>query len=171
MQGPAAGSLIITKDGNNYDELCNIRFKYNEIKTAKDFDFKYPTDFELSARKGKEKLHLDFKMSKKPREYIISYPNRRYWLGLAICEAPGAVEGYYFDGNKKIKLKGICKIEPQRQISILGNNKLTIDFLKPPKGIGITFNLHSNFLQKNFFINIQLVPKLNLEFKTKIIHK
>lgn len=171
MQGPIAGSLILTKDGINYEEFYKANFTYNKLKYSKYYKTCYPSEIQINAEKNNKKICLKCKMITEPREYIKIFDKRKYWLGILLSEAPGIIEGYYEDEKGKEKLKGLCKIEPQRQISILGNNKLTIDFLKPPKGIGITFNLHSNFLQKNFFINIQLVPKLNLEFKTKIIHK
>jgi len=169
MHGPAAGSLILSKDGETYEELCNVQFKYNKTKLAKDFDFQYPTEIELTATKAKEKLHLVFLMDSNIREYVISFREKKYWLGLAICEAPGIASGYYFDGNKKIKLNGICKIEPQRQISALGHNTLKIDFLKPPKGFGISLNVDSHFLKKKIFVRIQLLPKLKFNFKIEKI--
>lgn len=176
MDGPATGSLMLSKDGKTNTEFCDITFHYKKMKYADDYDFYYPTELEIIAKSGREKLHLTFKMTSKSREYISRSHYAKYWIGLAICEAPGIVEGYYFDGEKKTKLSGICKIEPQRQISLMGHNSLRVDFLLPPKGVGISMNLDSHFFKKKIFISIQLVPfpKIKCNFKridSSKIHK
>ncbi|KYK25319.1 hypothetical protein AYK24_05105 [Thermoplasmatales archaeon SG8-52-4] len=167
MEGPAAGTLILSKDDENYEEYCDIEFKYNIIKYSKKYDFCYPSELEVIARKNKEILHLHFKMTSECREFTQKFPKGKYWLAFVICEAPGEVNGYYFDGKKKIKLNGFCKMEPQRQISKLGHNSLKLDFLFPPKGLGTTLYLDSHFLRKKIKANIQLIPrpKLNFNFK------
>lgn len=166
-EGPVIGSLILTKDGKSYTEFCDITFSYKKIKYADDYDFYYPTELEITAKNGKEKFHLVFKMTSKSREWInrFVYTNN-YWIGLAICEAPGIVEGNYFDSVKKIKLSGICKMEAQRQISKIGHNSLKIDFLLPPKGVGISMDLKSHFFKKKMFICIRLAPspKIKLDY-------
>jgi hypothetical protein len=167
MQGPVAGPLILTKDGVKYEEFYKANFKYNKIQHAKDYDFTYPREFQITAEKDNKKIHLKCKMTTDAREYITKFPRGKYWIGLSICEAPGTIEGYYQDEKGKTKLKGVCKIEPQRQISILGHNKLTVDFLKPPKGVGVAFDLHSHFLKKDLFINLQFAPKPKIKIKTK----
>ena len=169
MKGPAAGTLILTKDGKKYEEFSNIYFQYNKTQQSKDYDFYYPTDFEITAKRGKEKLHLRFSSINGTREYITRFKGGRYWIGFAICESPGFVEGFYSDGEKKIELSGICKIEPQRQISVTGHNSLKIDILKPPEGVGISLDLNSHYLRKKIFSQIQLLPYPKLKFKlTKI---
>lgn len=164
MKGPAAGVLILSKDGETYEEFCNINFKYNETRYAKNFDFFYPSELELTVKKGKEELHLCFKMTTNCEELVSKFAKGRYWVSYVICEAPGKVEGYYFDGEKEIKLNGICKIEPQRQISVLGHNSLELEFLLPPKGIGVSFNLDSHFFRKKILTNIQLAPRPKINF-------
>jgi hypothetical protein len=166
MKGPAAGILILSKDDKSYQEWSNIYFKYNKTKYSKYYDFYYPTDLEIIAKKGKEKLHLHFIMTIGNREYISKYPGGKYWLALDICEAPGIVEGYHYNGDKKTKITGICKIEPQRQISILGHNSLRVDILKPPKGLGCSLDFESHFFNKRISTEIQLLPnpKLKLSF-------
>ncbi|PNX47403.1 MAG: hypothetical protein BV457_05740 [Thermoplasmata archaeon M9B1D] len=167
MQGPVAGPLILTKDGINYEEFYKANFKYNKIRYVKDYNFSYPSEIKLIAEKNNKKIHFKCKMTADPREYIKRFDEGKYWKGLLLCEAPGIIEGFYEDEKGKTKLKGICRIEPQRQISILGHNKLIITFLKPPKGVGITFDLYSHFLNKNVFIHLQLTPRLKFKFKTK----
>jgi len=167
MEGPVTGVLILSKDGKTYEELYNVNFKYNKTRQAKDYDFEYPTEMEINAMKGKEKLHIKFKMTSETREYVSQFTDSKYWLGLAICEASGTLEGYYDDGKKKTKLSGICKIEPQRQIAITGHNSLKIDFLKPPKGFGLSLDLCSHILKREIFARVQLIPKPKFNFNIK----
>jgi len=169
MKGPAFGTLIFTKDGQNYKEFVNLSFEYNKIQKSKNFDFVFPTEFEVFARDKKEELKLHFKMKSDPIEFVSTFPKGKYYLGLVICEAPGIVEGYYYDGKNKININGFAKIEPQRQVSMLGHNMLKIDFVKPPKGMGISFNLNSNLLKKEIFTSIQLFPRPKIKFKTEKI--
>lgn len=164
MEGPCAGSLILTRDGNSYVELCDISFKYNKIRYAKEFDFYYPTDLEITAKMGEEIIHLRFTMTNDVREHGTRLLRKKYWLGIVICEAPGVVEGYHFDGKKKIKLKGICKIEPQRQISVLGHNFLKLDFLLPPDGLGFSFDFESHLIRKKILSNVQIAPWPRIKF-------
>jgi hypothetical protein len=168
-EGPIAGALILSKDGKTYTEFCNVHFKYNKTQYSKKYDFYYPTELEATATKGKEKLHLKFKMTSESREYLSRFSSGKYWLGFVICEEPGIVDGYYFDGEKEIKLSGICKIEPQRQASIIGHNSLKIDFVKPPEGVGISFDLDSHYFRKKIFTQIQLVPRPKIKIKFKRI--
>lgn len=170
MNGPITGTLILSKDGKTYKEFPRVRFHYNMTKYAKEYDFYYPTDLEVTATQGKEKLHLHFKMTAEAREYVSRFADGKYWLGFVICEAPGIVEGYYQDGKEKTKLSGICKIEPQRQTSVIGHNSLQIDFLKPPKGIGISLNLDSHHLRKKIYTKIQLAPRPKIKCSFKRIN-
>jgi hypothetical protein len=166
-EGPIAGTLIFSKDGKTYTEFCNVHFKYNKMQYSEKYDFYYPTELEATAIKGKEKLHLRFRMTNESREYVSRFYSGKYWLGFVICEEPGIVDGYYFDGEKEIKLSGICKIEPQRQASIIGHNSLKIDFVKPPEGVGISFDLNSHYFKKKIFTKIQLAPnpKIKINFQ------
>jgi hypothetical protein len=167
MKGPATGILIFSKDGKNYKEFADITFRYIKTQYSKKYDFVYPTEYEIKAINGKETLYLKFKMTADAREYFSKFLKGKYFVGFIICEAPGVVEGYYSDGDKKVKLKGITKIEPQRQVTLLGHNTLKIDFLKPPKGIGVTFDFDSHFLNKKLFINLQLAPRPKIRMNLK----
>ena len=158
MKGPVTGTLILTKDGRRYLEFGNIHFKYNKVQYSKEYDFYYPTEIEVTGIKGEEKLHLNFKMTSEAREYVSRFTGGKYWLCFVICEAPGTVEGYYYDGKKKTKISGVCKIEPQRQASVVGHNSLQIDIIKPPEGVGISFDLDSHLIKKKIFTQIQLAP-------------
>jgi hypothetical protein len=169
MEGPAAGTLILTKDGKKYEEFNNIHFWYNKTRYSKEYDFYYPSDLELIAIKGNEKLNLRFIMTNDTRQYLARFSSGAFWRGFIICESPGVVEGSYSDGIKDTKLAGICKMEPQRQISVMGHNSLKIDILKPPSGVGVSFDLDSNFLRKKMFAKIQLSPKPKIKFNLKKI--
>ncbi|KYK34606.1 MAG: hypothetical protein AYK22_05190 [Thermoplasmatales archaeon SG8-52-3] len=156
MEGPATGILILSKDGRNYIEFGKIWFKYNKIRHSKEFDCVYPSDIEIIAQNKKEKLHLNFKMTTKSRELIERFPKNRHWIGLTVNETPGKIDGYYYNDKEKIKLKGYCKIEPHRQISRFGHNRLKVDFIYPPKGMGINSELISNYLKKKINMSIRL---------------
>ena len=167
MEGPSTGTLILTKDGKKYEEFANIQFRYINIKQSKTHDFFYPTELEINAKKGNKKLYLHFKMTDETREYFSRFSGGNYWIGFIINESPGVVNGYYYDGKEKIKLSGISKIEPQRQIAFEGHNSLKIDILKPPEGVGISFELDSHLIKKKMFAKIQLapIPKIKLYMK------
>ncbi len=163
MNGPAFGTLIVSSDGKTYDEYGDIKFNYNKIRYARNFDFYYPSDFEIKARKGKKTIILRFRMTSESHEFKVRYPETKYWLGYIICEATGIVNGTYSDEHGTINLSGISKIEPQRQISILGHNALSFQINKPPKGFGIKVDFESHYLKKRLSANFQLLPKFQLK--------
>ena len=165
MDGPAVGILIFTKDGKNYTEFSDVTFHYNKIVYAKNHDFYYPTELQLIAKKANETLRLTCTMTNESREYVRSARPDRFWSGLAICEAPGVIKGSYDDGKQTIPLQGLCKIEPQRELSVLGHNTLTIDFILPPKGFGVSFTLHSHFFKKRIVARLQLAPRLSMKIR------
>jgi hypothetical protein len=167
MDGPAAGILIFSKDGKTYTEFSDITFHYNKTIYAKEHDFYYPSEIELIAKKGDETLRLTCTMTNDSREYIRSPRVHSFWTGLAICEAPGSIKGSYSDGKNTIPLTGVCKIEPQRELSARGHNQLKIDFLFPPKGVGVSMDLTSHFFKKSIFAYLQLapLPKIRLRMR------
>ncbi len=171
MKGPAFGTLIISSDGKTYDEYGDIKFHYNEVRYARNYDFYYPSDFEIKARKGKKTIILRFRMTSESHEFKIRYPKGKYWLGYIICEATGIAEGTYSDGHKTINLLGISKIEPQRQISILGHNALNFQFNKPPNGLGIKIDFESHYLKKRLSASVHLLPKFQLKWMLERLHK
>jgi len=171
MKGPAFGTLILSKDGKNYQEFSKINFHYNKIKYAKSYDFYYPTDIELDAEENNEKLHLRFIMENDAGEYNNRFYDGKMYLGFVICESPGLVKGYYFNGKEKVNLSGICKIEPQRQISKFGHNMLKVDFLLPPKKSEISIDIDSHFFCKNISTKLKFTPLPKIRFKIKRIDK
>ena len=170
MDGPATGTLILTKDGKTYTEFGNVEAHYKKINYVDKFDFYYPTELEVTARKGNEKIYLYFKTTNTSREYVSKFPYAKYhWIGLSICEMPGVAEGYYFDGKTETKLTGVCKIEPQRQVSKLGHNSLKLNFMLPPKGVGIDADLNSHYLKKRIITRLYLAPRPSIKLNVKKI--
>jgi len=167
MDGPSMGTLYLTPDRNTYLEFGKISFHYNKMRRSKNYDFYYPSDLEIIAEKGEKKLKLRFTMKTETYEHITKLTKGKYWLAFVICEAVGTVEGYYSDRKNKTKLKGACRIEPQRQISLLGHNSLKIDFLLPPKGVGIDADFNSHYLKKRIKTRLYFAPRPSFKFNMK----
>jgi len=165
MKGPVAGSLIFSKDGKTYTEFCNVNFQYKETRYVKEYDFYYPSEIIINAQKERERLSLCFKMTVKSREFLMKLTGKRN--AFFICEAPGEVKGYYFDGKERIKLSGVCKMEPQRQVSKMGHNSLKLDFMLPPKGVGIDADLNSHYLKKRITTKFHIVPRPSIKLNVK----
>lgn len=170
MDGPAAGILIFSKDGKQFTEFADVTFHYHKIVSAKDHDFQYPTELELTAKKGKELLHLTCTMTNTSREYVQKSRAGRFWTGLAICEAPGVITGFYKNGDQTTQIQGICKIEPQRELSILGHNQLNINLTVPPTGIGIVLDFESHFLKKKVNAYLHLAPRPRIHLRIQRIN-
>ena len=79
------------------------------------------------------------------------------------------MKGVYSDNEKTVQLEGDCKIVQQRVASKLGHNSLTIDFIKPPNGVGISFDLDSHYLNKKIISKIQFAPKPRFKLNIKKI--
>ena len=169
MKGPAFGSFILTKDGKNYYEFSEIQFNYDTIKYSQHYDFYYPTKLTIKADSPKESLTLTFQMDQPPIEYINKFSEGRFYRGFVIVEGIGTVKGYFDDGLEKIPLRGICKIEPQRQISAIGHNQLDLTLIKPPKGIGIDISIESHFLKKQLNTGLVFTPFPKCSFSLKKI--
>lgn len=169
MDGPSAGIFVLTKDGHTYTEFPNTTFHYKKLAYSKEFDFYYPTVLELIATNDKESLHLTCTGTHESREYTRVWKPKAFLQGLTICEIPGRITGYYDDGTQRIPLSGFCKIEPQREITALGHNTKKIEFLLPPKGIGVSFALESHLLLKKIAVHITLVPHCHIAWEFKRI--
>ncbi len=164
MKGPIAGTLILTKDGKKYTEFCNVNFEYVKEKYSKEYDIYYPTEIKATAKKGDEKLVLNFKNTHDISKLVSPIKNKKFWTAFVIYEEPGEVTGYYQRGGGKISLSGKCKIEPQRQISKLGHNSLQIDFIKPPKGVGLDIDFNSHYLKKKIKTTLKFTPMPHFKF-------
>ncbi len=157
-EGPAFGVLSITPDGKEFWDFCNVQFHYNKLLYIKKYDMYYPCDIELCGQLNDKKINLRVWMTTENFEYISPYRKGNFYKAYIICEMPGRIEGVYTDNERTVKLQGDCKIEIQRQPSILGHNSLKFDFLLPPKGVGMSVDLHSSHLGKKMFTKFQLMP-------------
>ena len=171
MKGPALGTLILTKDGKTYHEFGNIQFRYTSMKYAKSYDFYYPTEIEITAQRNHKFLFLRCTMDDDAAEYNNRFPGEKFFRAFVICESPGTIEGFFDDGKTKTPLDGFCKMEPQRQISILGHNRLALDVLLPPKGFGITLEATSHYFQKQVHAKLQILPKATWKLKSQRLKK
>lgn len=168
-EGPIFGTCILTKDGKHYQEFCNVHYKYKQVEHSKKFDFVYPTKIEIIAKKDDEKLRLTAEMIMPCREFVTPLHQKK-WLAFVICEAPGKVTGTYSKKDETVTLSGDCKIEPQRQVSVYGHNLLSIDFIKPPKGVGISVDFESHYLKKKLSSTFCFNPLPKIQCSMKKIH-
>ena len=165
--GPVFGTLILSKDGKKFKEFYNACFRYKKTIHSKNFDFNYPSEIEIIAEDEEEKIILNLITNNTPHEYTSDYDEKNYWKALVICELTGIVKGYYKSKSEEFPLSGKCKIEPQRQPTPIGHNYLKIDFLKPKKGFGISWDLESNLLKRNLKAKINILPKPKIKFRIK----
>ena len=163
-EGPAFGVLTIFDENGKYIDFNKIKFHYNKILYIKDYDLYYPCDISIVAKSDDKKIELRTWTICDGYEYIDKFPGNGFYKAFILCDMPGTMKGVYSDNRKKINLIGDCKHAPQRQPSKLGHNSLTIDFIKPPKGIGIAFDLDSHFLKKKIYTKFQLAPRLKLKY-------
>jgi hypothetical protein len=168
-QGPVFGTFILTKDGKTYQEFSKISFHYNKIRYSAHFDLYYPTEFSIKAETSKESIELSFQMTNSPIEYINRFKEDNFYRGFVIIEAPGVATGFLNKNGEKTSLQGICKIEPQRQISAIGHNQISLSVIKPPHGFGLKLSLESHLLKKHLISDIKFTPLPNLSFSLKKI--
>jgi len=170
-EGPAAGILIFSKDGRTYKEFGNIRFKYNKMKYIQKYDFYYPLEMEIIAKNRSEIFYLLFKNISDGFEDLREYSDGKNLLGFGICQVPCRVEGYYFNGTKKISISGNSKMEFHRSLSVYGHNSLSFDFNSSSNCFGIRSIFNSHYLGKKLDINLQFLPKPNLKIDFNRINK
>jgi hypothetical protein len=163
-EGPAIGVLTLFKDGNNYLDFSNIRFKYNKIIYIKEYDLYYPADLSVTAKLDDKKVEIKAWAVCDPYEYIDKFKGDGFYRAFIMPEMSGYMKGEYRDNNKIVELEGDCKIVPQRQPSKLGHNSLKIEFIKPPKGVGISFDLDSHYLNKKIYTKFQLAPRFKIKY-------
>ena len=167
-EGPALGVLTLFTEGNKYIDFSDIIFHYNKTVYIKKYDLYYPTDITITARLDDKNIKLRVQPVCNPYEYIDDFKGENFYRAFIMPEMPGRITGVYFDDEKTVKLEGNCKIVQQRQPSKLGHNSLTIDFLKPPKGVGVSFDLDSHYLKKKLLAGVQLAPRPKIKFN---VHK
>jgi len=166
-EGPAFGVLTLFTDGNNYLDFGDVNFHYNKTKYIKEHDMYYPSDMTITAKLDDKEIRLRAWPVCDGYEFITPFNDGGFYKDFIMCEIPGRIEGIYHDDERSVKIKGDCKMVPQRQPSGLGHNSLAIKFTKPPKGVGISFDLNSHYLKKKMFTEIQLTPHPKLTFDLK----
>jgi hypothetical protein len=166
-KGPAFGVLTLFKEGNNYIDFSNVNFHYNKTNYIKKYDMYYPIDLSITAKQDDKKIKLRAYPTFNIYEYVEKFEGDGFYRAFALPEIPGRIDGVYSDNENHIKLKGDCKIEPQRQPSKLGHNLIKIDILKPPKGVGLKLDFESHYLEKKGSALFRLAPhpRFFLNFK------
>ena len=170
-EGPTTGVLILSKDGTKYTEFGNMHFKYITTKYVPEYDFYYPTELEITSKKGNEKLYLHFKNTSEGFEDIAEVTDSEKILGYVISQVPGIVEGYYSDGVEKISISGNSKMESHRLLKVFGHNSLRFDFKLSKNCFGIMSSFDLHYFGKKIDINLQFLPKPKLKIKYDRINK
>jgi len=167
MEGFGTGILILTKDGKKYYEFSNFRFTYNKKKYLEKYDFYYPTELKINAKKGNVKLKLKIKSISSCFEDFTKAEDQKNMYGFIITEVPCKVEGVYFDGVNETKLIGFSKMESHRLLKTNGFNSLEFAYELSKRRIKFLTSLHSHYFRKKIDIclNISRRPKLNTNFK------
>ncbi|KYK21516.1 hypothetical protein AYK21_04670 [Thermoplasmatales archaeon SG8-52-2] len=167
MEGIGTGILILTKDGKKYNEFSNISFKYKKMKYFKKYDFFYPTELQILAKKGKEKFNLNIKSISSSFKDFKKSENQQSIYGYIITEVPCKIDGVYFDGCNKLKVEGISKMESHRLLKTNGNNSLELSYELSKNRIRFLTSLNSHYFRKKFDIclDISRNPKLVTNFK------
>jgi len=161
-EGPSIGAFYLTADGKHYWEFCDVWFRYNKVLYVKDYDVYYPSDLELTGRLEDKIVKLRFWSTTDTYEYIDPYKKGRFHRAFILSELPGRMEGTFTDKERKVPLQGECKIVPLRQAPLLGHNAVCVEFLKPPKGVGLSLTLDFHALRKQLFTTLQLAPRPKL---------
>ena len=164
-EGPSFAALYLTKDGRNYLEFCNVRFKYLKEIHIKEYDMYYPYELELIGKLDDKKIDIVFKGTTEPYEYIDPYHGSKMYRAWVLCELPGRMKGTYSDSNSEVELEGDCKIVPLRLPSALGHNSIDFEFLHPPKSVGLKINVNSHYLNKKLFSKLEFKPRPSFKFK------
>jgi hypothetical protein len=163
-EGPVCGSLCITPDGKKYWEFSNINFRYNKLIYIKEYDLFYPCEIELNGKLNDKSIHLKFWKTTDPYEYIDPFKKSRLYKAFVLCGQPGRMEGIFSDNNKTVSISGDCKIVPLRHPSIFGHNSVKIDFIFPPKKIGLNTEINTHYFKKRIKIKLNFTPKPTFKF-------
>jgi hypothetical protein len=158
-EGPSFGALYVTPDGKQYWEFGNVWFKYNKLLYVKEYDIYYPCDLELTGKHKDKTIHLRFWSTTESYVYIYPHAKSRLHKAFVLCELPGRMEGVFQDGKKTVLLQGECKMVPLRQAPVIGHNSVVFRFLGPPDGVGVSLEVDSHFLRKQFTVDLHLAPR------------
>jgi hypothetical protein len=170
-EGPATGTLILSKDGVHYDEFGDMHFKYNQMKYMEEYDFYYPTDLELTARKGQETLSLHISSATESTENVFKFEHGGRHIGVILSQVPGKINGYYFVDREKILLAGDVKMESHRLLNTFGHTVIKFDIDRSKGQRALRFYLQSHYLRKEMHIAIQFPQRPILKIKYKRIDR
>jgi hypothetical protein len=169
MEGIGTGTLILTKDGKNYNELSNFHFKYIKLNYLEKYDFYYPIGLQITAKKANVKLNLKIYSISNCYEDFTKAEDGKNMYGFVITEVPCKIEGVYFDGSKKIKLRGFSKLESHRLLKTNGYNSLELAYELSKRRIKFLARLNSHYFRKKIDISLNLLPKIKFNKKIKRI--
>lgn len=159
-KGPSFGTLIINQGGKEYWDFSDVTFNYNNVHYVKEYDIYFATDMDLIARLQNKKIFLRFTLDTHFFKYIDPFDHDGFYKSFILAEMPGKMNGAYYEHEeKKMRLEGDCKLMPLRIPSKLGHNALTINFLKPPRGLGMDFDFNSHYFKKRINGKVHLFPK------------
>lgn len=165
-KGPVFGILYLITPEGEYITFCNIRHKYGKMEYVEAYDVYYPSEIFITAREESKKLVLHFSMNNVVHTYLDHNLSSPYWKVIALWESPGIVTGYYSDDEHYVTLEGLCEIEPERQISILGHGRLNLYVPHPYNGLGVEAEITSHLLGVRIELDLYLLPfsKTNIRF-------
>jgi hypothetical protein len=165
--GPAFGTLYVTRDGKHYWEFSDVHFKYTKVIYLKDQDVYYPSDMELTGRLDNKTINLRFTSTTEGYEYVDPRLHQKFYRAYILCQLPGRVEGTFTEDRHVTKLQGLCKNVPLRESPRKGHAALRFTFLQPPQGMGLIIDRESHRTKRKSQTIIQLAPRLRLCRKTE----
>jgi len=113
----------------------------------------------VTGRLEDKTIHLRFWSTTDTYEYLDPYKKGRFYKAFILSELPGRMEGTFTDKKGTIPLQGECKIVPLRQAPLLGHNAVSLEFLTPPKGVGLSVELDFHTFCKRLVATVQLAPR------------
>jgi hypothetical protein len=160
VEGLTIGLIHFTQDGEKYWEIGSIYTEYRRVLYDEIADIYIPLEMKMVAYEGDMKLHLLFKAT---TDMTKGYAEDK----LCCYVYAGEVEGYFYDGENNVTLKGFCSINPARYMTRSRHTSLDINLALPPHGLGISTRIVSHGLEIEIFYKIQLIPTIEFIFYVK----
>lgn len=161
-EGPAFGILYLVSEEGEYHVFSDISYVYGDMRYVPEHDVYYPTSIHLRARNGNQHLSLTCRMECDVHTYLDTNLSSSYWQAVYLWESPGPIEGTYYNGATTVSLNGTCEIEPMRQVSVLGHNRLRVD---PDGPRGFELQMVSHFLSGGFDFSLRIFPRPALRLR------
>jgi len=155
-EGPAFGILYLVSEDGEYHVFSDISYTYGELRYVPAHDVYYPTSVHLQAQNGNQRLSLTCSMACDVHTYLDTNLSSPYWRAIYLWESPGPVEGTYSHGSTTVLLNGTCEIEPMRQVSALGHNRLRVGLGDSP---GLELQAVSHFWRWGFDFCLRVYPR------------